>query len=106
MFRKHCRPMVLALLAFAFPLFALVTCSAPTTKVLDGPIVEEMKEGRATGTQVFDHGPLDTLLNEHVDGQTSRVDYAGLKADEADLDAYLARIAGAQMQDLGADEQH
>ncbi|MBA2662434.1 MAG: DUF547 domain-containing protein [Bradymonadaceae bacterium] len=99
----HPRFFVAALLT----LLTLITaCSAPSADLLDGPIVAEMTEGQKSGGQVFDHSAFDALLSAHVDAQAGRVNYAGLKADRAKLDAYLQTIAKARMQDLGADEQH
>ncbi|MCC6206803.1 MAG: DUF547 domain-containing protein, partial [Gammaproteobacteria bacterium] len=42
----------------------------------------------------FDHSGWDGLLKRHIvsihDGQATRVDYAGISADRAGLNAYLA----------------
>lgn len=38
------------------------------------------------------HGPWDALLQKHVNG-SGKVNYAGIKANEAALDAYLASLA-------------
>ena len=47
----------------------------------------------AARAEGFDHSPWDRVLKRFVT-ETSRVDYAALKADSADLDRYIAQIAG------------
>lgn len=42
--------------------------------------------------RAFDHGPLDRVLSAFVD-DAGNVDYAGLKADRAELDAYVDSLA-------------
>lgn len=84
---------------------SLFACSAPAAEVLDSPIVEEMKEGRQSGSASFDHSEFDALLDEHVDLDKGRVDYAGLKEDREKFDAYLDKIAEVEIEELGEDEQ-
>jgi hypothetical protein len=52
-----------------------------------------------------DHGPWDGLLAEHVSDEGGWVDYAGFKADEAALDAYLATLASAGLGVMGEDDR-
>ncbi len=52
----------------------------------------------------FDHGVFDEVLAEHV-REGGWVDYAALKRDSANLDAYLSEIAEAPFDDLGRDEK-
>jgi hypothetical protein len=52
----------------------------------------------------FDHSALDALLRQYVDAD-GWVDYAGLQADQARLDAYLAAVADAPFDALGRDEK-
>ena len=47
----------------------------------------------ASGAE-FDHAPLEGIVKKYVNTR-GEVDYAGLKADRAGLDAYVERIAGA-----------
>lgn len=47
--------------------------------------------GRPSTTFDHSHGLWNTILREHVEGD--RFDYAGLEADRAKLDAYLAELA-------------
>ncbi len=52
----------------------------------------------------FDHSALDTLLRKHVDGD-GWVDYQGLDADAARLDAYLEAVAAAPFDRMSRDEK-
>ena len=52
----------------------------------------------------FDHSAIDTLLKKHVDGD-GWVDYQGLDADAADLDAYLESVAAAPFDAMRRDEK-
>ncbi|TAG28452.1 MAG: DUF547 domain-containing protein [Verrucomicrobia bacterium] len=52
-----------------------------------------------SGAFAFDHGPLDTLLKDHV--REGRVDYAALKEDTR-LAAYLDALASADLATLPA----
>jgi hypothetical protein len=56
-------------------------------------------DGRA-----FDHARFDALLRAHVDN-TGLVDYAGLSRESAVLDAYLASLASAPLEELARDEK-
>lgn len=49
------------------------------------------------------HHRLDNLLKKHVHGKG--VDYAGLREDADDLDAYLAELAEAKLENASRDEQ-
>ena len=78
---------------------------APKAETIDSPIVGELERGQESGQGSFDHDALEALLTEHVDPQTHRVDYAGLKQDEAALDAYLTQIASAEVESLSGPAQ-
>ena len=52
----------------------------------------------------FDHSVLDTLLTKHVDDD-GWVDYQGLDADAARLDAYLEAVAAAPFDRMSRDEK-
>jgi hypothetical protein len=57
--------------------------------------------GSQTGTATLDHGAFDALLRTHVrDGE---VDYDGIVADRAKLDAYLQLLADAPFGSLSRD---
>jgi uncharacterized membrane protein YdjX (TVP38/TMEM64 family) len=76
---------------------------------LFGPPRVELKEAYgAAGAEAsevgasFDHSGFDALLRQYVDAD-GWVDYAGLQADQARLDAYLAAVADAPFDALGRD---
>ncbi len=68
-----------------------------------GPPRPELNEAYAqdVGTVEVDHRLLDGLLRRNVQGYS--VDYDGLEAEEATLDAYLAVLADAPFHDLSRD---
>ncbi len=69
------------------------------------PAVTSVEQPAAeTATASFDHSAFDALLRRHVDDQ-GLVDYAGLGAARAELRAYLAQLAAADMTALGRDER-
>lgn len=57
----------------------------------------------AMGGSSPDHAIWDKLLHQY--NHQGKVDYAGLKRDEALLDAYLDGLAGIDSRSLGRDEQ-
>lgn len=73
---------------------------------LFGPLAVKMEEAyeRKPGGPRFDHAALDALLKRHVK-PGGFVDYKGLKAESAALDAYLAAVAKAPFDDLDRDEK-
>ena len=78
---------------------------APAADLVSSPIVEQLRRGMESGESTFDHGTYDELLADHVNEETGRVDYGGLSKDEARLDAYLERVAGADLSALSRDAQ-
>ena len=97
------RPLRALLLAAAL-LVALAGCVPPAV-LLDDPIVEGLRQGIASGSQSFSHAELDALLVAHVDPSTGLVDYRGLAQKRGELDAYLAKIAAADLARLPREEQ-
>ena len=55
---------------------------------------------------LVDHAPYDALLKAFVKQDAGRVDYAGLKEREAELDAYLTVLADAPVSELDDDEKY
>lgn len=51
-----------------------------------------------------DHRSWDELVQRHV-GEDGLVDYVGLRRERAALDAYLARLAGVDVQALAGDDE-
>lgn len=73
---------------------------------LFGPPAVTMRETYAEkpGGPAFDHAALDSLLKTHVD-DAGRVDYRALKQEAAALDAYIAALAGAPLDEMGRSER-
>ena len=73
---------------------------------LFGPPAADLSEKYAAGqgNADFDHSAFDKVLKQHVDAE-GFVDYPGLKADRARLDAYVKTIATAPFDQLGRDEK-
>ena len=82
---------------------ALGAC-VPRSEVLEGSLPELIERGRASGTAVFDHSEWDRLIRAHARERGRRFDYAGMKREEAALDAYLAALAAAEIPSLSGDE--
>lgn len=98
-------------------------CGAPKAKAIDGDVAEAIKEPVEKPAEApeaaevdepdvaeqapagFDHSSYGELLAAHVDEGAGRVDYAALKPKEAELDAYLATLAEADLKTLSRDEQ-
>lgn len=98
---------VTATLAVVMSAVAAVAYANPSVvRGLFGPPQVELQEAYADSIDgvTFDHGAYDALLRAHVDAD-GWVDYAGLKADGAQLDAYLAAVAAAPFDDLGRNEK-
>lgn len=64
---------------------------------------QEAYAGRS-GSVVFDHSALTSLLASHV-REGGWVDYAALASDAASLDAYIASLADAPLDSMGRDER-
>jgi uncharacterized membrane protein YdjX (TVP38/TMEM64 family) len=100
---------VMALVALA--LAALAGYSAAQPRGLLGalslgppqPQMTESYERRPDGPR-FDHSAFDRLVKAHVDPD-GWIDYPGLAADQAALDAYLGAVAAAPFEALGRDEK-
>jgi len=71
-----------------------------------GPTTTSAAAGRDTtiAAPSYDHAMFDRVLHRIVDAD-GMVNYAGLKRDSADLDAYVASLASANLETLGRDEQ-
>jgi uncharacterized membrane protein YdjX (TVP38/TMEM64 family) len=71
-----------------------------------GPPRVELREAYADKPDgpTVDHSAFDQLLKKHVSAD-GWVDYRGLKADAARLDAYLESLAAAPFDDLGRNQK-
>ena len=97
-------PLLLRLLV-VLGLTLLVTTCAPRAQLTRALIADELAASQSTGTGTVDHDALEAALSAHVRTAAGEVDYASLKADRADLDAYVAAIAALDLATLGRDEQ-
>jgi uncharacterized membrane protein YdjX (TVP38/TMEM64 family) len=105
------RPVVATALTLALALtLAAATAYAYANRSLVtrlfGPPAVTMEEayGERSDGPTFDHGAFDALLKKHVDAD-GRVDYRGLLADAKALDAYIAALAKAPVDDMGRNER-
>ena len=80
-------------------------CGTPKAETIESPIAEKIEKSTETTPttdaeerKLFDHSAFDALLKQHVRFEAGRVDYAGLKVDEAKLDAYLKTIAEVDLE--------
>ena len=84
---------------------ALATgCGAPRASPIAGDISSVLERAIADGTGSFDHSAWDELLLAYAQDGGRRFDYAGLKQDEEKFEAYLSRLASADLGSLAADE--
>lgn len=81
-----------------------VACASPA-ELMEGPIVDELREGKEQGEQTFDHEIYHTVLQRHVDLESGTVDYGALSEDRDELGDYLEQLGEASLQQLDADEQ-
>jgi hypothetical protein len=93
------RPRLLLLL---LPLLSL-GCAAPESEPATGAIADHVRAALERGVQTFDHSDWDRLLAAGVD-ERGLVDYPYFQARRADLDAYLARVAEAELAALAPDQ--
>ncbi len=87
----------LLVLALA-PLLLAASCGAPASRPARGPIAEQIAASLEAGSSSFDHGGWDRLLADGTRG--GLVDYVHFQEHRADLDAYLGRVAEADLASL------
>ena len=75
-----------------------LTCGAPASEPASGPVAEDVEASLASGTEPFDHSIWHGLLSAGT--RDGLVDYRFFQQREAELDAYLARIAEAKAASL------
>ncbi len=98
------RSSLLPLLGAATLLLTACGGCAPKAERLDAPVTQQLEAPAADAAATFDHSAFDALLKKHVRFEAGRVDYAGLQADRAQLDAYLQRVAQAKLDTLSREE--
>ncbi|MEM9408851.1 MAG: DUF547 domain-containing protein [Acidobacteriota bacterium] len=82
-------------------LLGLVACG-PVSREATGEIADAVNESIAGGTESFDHADWGAMLAAGTRG--GLVDYAYFKAERAALEAYLGRIAGANLGALAPEQ--
>jgi len=83
-------------LALMVPLVA--ACGAPASQALEGPVADEVRTARESGSASFDHDRWDRLLSEGT--EDGLVDYVYFQRHRSELDAYLERIARLDLSSL------
>lgn len=81
---------------------AALACGAPSSQPASGPVAEDVRAALASGRQGFDHADWDRLLAEGT--RDGLVDYPHFRRHRAELDAYLDRIAEAELAALAPEE--
>jgi uncharacterized membrane protein YdjX (TVP38/TMEM64 family) len=77
-------------------------CGAPASRPISGPLAEAVQASLESGHAIFDHSTWGALLAEGTyDGL---VDYPFFQTHLPDLDAYLERIASADLGELAPTE--
>ncbi|MGF1466655.1 MAG: DUF547 domain-containing protein [Sandaracinaceae bacterium] len=103
---QHARTHALALV-FLFSLGCAEGCGGATLERIGvnlglGPRTAALEERHAEDGERFDHGRFTRLLERVVD-EDGWVDYAALRDDPSELDAYLAEVATADYDALSRD---
>lgn len=79
-------------------LFLVAGCGGPAARRASGEIARAVAASLAAGTERFEHQEWDRLLARGT--RDGLVDYRFMGERRADLDAYLARVAGARLDRL------
>jgi len=79
-------------------------CGAPRAAPIGGDISSVLAHGIEDGSARFNHSSWDELVQRHAKDGGRRFDYAGLKADEEQFDAYLGALADADLSALSSNE--
>ncbi len=80
---------------------AATACGAPASQAVEGPVADEVRAALDSGRASFEHARWDSLLAAGVRG--GLVDYPYVQRHRATLDAYLERVAGADLASLAPD---
>lgn len=82
-------------------LVAVASCGTPASVPAEGPVADQVEQSFAAGTESFSHEEWDRLLaGGTVDGL---VDYDYVHVHRQELEAYLERVARADLASLEAD---
>lgn len=80
----------------------LAACAAPASDPATGPVAVDVRTALASGSATFDHAEWDRLLARGT--ERGLVDYAFMRDNRPALDAYLNRVASADLAGLAPDE--
>ncbi len=82
-------------------LVAVASCGAPASEPAEGPVADQIEQSFESGSESFSHDEWDRLLaGGTVDGLAD-YDYVHVRRQE--LDAYLERVAQADLASLDPD---
>lgn len=82
-------------------LAAVASCGAPASVPAEGPVAEQIEQSFESGAESFSHDEWDRLLaGGTADGL---VDYDYVHVHRQELDAYLERVAQANLANLDPD---
>ncbi len=79
----------------------MVACGAPASQEATGPVADDVRAALASGEERFTHEGWDRLLAGAV--RDGLVDYPYVQRHRGELDAYLERVAGADLASLAPD---
>lgn len=79
-----------------------LACGPPASQPATGPVADDVRASLETGRERFDHAAWGRLLAEGT--RDGLVDYPHFQRRRAELDAYLDRIAAADLAALAPDE--
>lgn len=80
---------------------AAAGCGAPGSRPAEGPVADDVRAALDSGRASFEHARWDSLLAAGV--RRGLVDYPYFQRHRATLDAYLERVAGADLASLAPD---
>lgn len=78
-----------------------VSCAAPASVPAEGAVARDVEASFDSGTASFDHAAWDRLLAEGT--EDGLVDYGHMMEHRGELDAYLDRVAAADLASLSRD---
>ena len=91
--------------AFVLPLALVLglsaSCGAPASRPASGEIADQVRASLESGEASFEHTALDRLMAEGT--RKGLVDYGYFRSHRAELDAYLERVAAADLASLDPD---
>jgi len=89
------------LLPLALLLGLSASCGAPASQPASGQIADQVRASLESGAATFNHAALDRMMAEGT--HDGLVDYGYFQEHRAELDAYLERVAAADLASLDPD---